>query len=179
MTNTMTIETAYHNYSSELKAYANRRLDNPAAAESIVGEAFMALIGVDGVKNMRSFLFHRVAELATRYNREGKEVDNIDRLQTSKQASDEIDYLIGFAHGRGWAQNKAEAVELERLAASTPDDWTCEDYLLGVLRPDEDIDGELGHFWDGVQGDYPARPEFLRGFAEGAIAAWEEVSALV
>jgi hypothetical protein len=115
----------------------------------------------------------------------------VERLRASKLKFDEEQYTAGERDGREWAVERAEAEELIRLAAwknQCSRDWDAmfqsddqsaygpSQNLVFAIWPEHNGDREpAGEFWEGESGnEYPA-DEYLRGFANAAIEAWEEI----
>ena len=118
----------------------------------------------------------------------------IARLRASKARSAEDDYQEGFEEGRGWAMTRAEAAELEDLAAwreqagldwelhfdrTVSDAYSPGEILVFAISPERNGDREIAReFWEGnVSSPHLSlKSEFVRGFAEGALDLWKEVS---
>jgi hypothetical protein len=116
--------------------------------------------------------------------------DVIQRLRVSKQRCQDEAYREGEECGRSWAEDTAEADQLERLERLKADsqDWdrifekdnSPAEGLATVFDPDcgkgrwtyEDD-------WKNILGDDGTsridQPAFVRGFAEGALSVWNEV----
>jgi hypothetical protein len=124
--------------------------------------------------------------------------DAVTRLRASKRTTRSGRYKDGFALGQDWAKSTAEAEELERLedfrVKCTDHEWGAffdrrkDDaygpcgHLLFVISPDSDGDRHASRtFWEETIGDELVaedlmwKGDFVRGFAEGALAVWGEV----
>lgn len=119
--------------------------------------------------------------------------DVINRLRASKQRLAAGMYRDGFEAGRSWAEQTAEADELERLADIGTERWAdmfgsadsnCaygpgELFVFTVIPAHDGDRIGASDFWSGIAGDegeaVSNNPEFVRGFAEGAYALWREV----
>ena len=123
--------------------------------------------------------------------------DVINRLRASKRKHEASQYQEGFQVGRAWAEQSAEASELMQLAAIDDEDFWKGDLGhdgLGPFNPGEAFvfiirpnsgggRPEANCFWHEeapVGGDeepevFMADPEYVRGFAAGAVELWEEV----
>jgi hypothetical protein len=99
-------------------------------------------------------------------------------------------YDSGHRHGVGWARDgDPDPGQLEKLASLRTglgdgwnayfDDPTSYEKLARQIsgRPLRDA-ARLRAFWDDVMGElemhFPANPDFLRGFAEGALSVYDE-----
>ncbi len=121
-----------------------------------------------------------------------KEIANMNevvaRLRASKRSLQSDRSKAGFAQGKAWAENYAEAVELERLEKQihaqehTSFDWnnaySSGENFAFVIAPEDDGDREVAErFWSvfdrgpELSGD----PGFVNGFAEGAMEVWDRV----
>jgi hypothetical protein len=117
----------------------------------------------------------------------------IARLRASKARFVEQEFKQGREAGRAWAMNRAEAAELERLAAfvercgldwdglfdrAGTDAYSAGERIVFAILPEDDGDRGASHcFWEMNAGDpdLAMRPEFVRGFAEGAVELWDEI----
>ncbi len=119
----------------------------------------------------------------------------IDRLRKQRLAVTAPTEREGFAAGVAWARETAGAVELERLAAvyDPGDRWdsACDRWQAGASPHtlsqrfayccDPLIAGQGGsakRFWFGAIGERAELrddPDFLTGFARGALAVWNAV----
>jgi hypothetical protein len=133
--------------------------------------------------------------------------DTIQRLKASKHKVNETRLKEGFDAGQRWAQNSAEADELERLSgfyeSCHRDSWgweglfdlpecasaysAAERIAFVILGGEHDGDrGAASDFWEEAvdweeaveRKDHPAN-EFVRGFAEGALEVWDQVKDLI
>lgn len=122
----------------------------------------------------------------------------VERLRASRVEASSEQRTDGHTVGVYWAQNKASASELERLASyrdSAGPSW--EQGLTGThtaygpgehfnmaiasVSPDAWDRSDAVDFWEEVLGDdeYEARAndaDFVIGFAMGALSVWDEVS---
>ena len=124
--------------------------------------------------------------------------DVVERLRASREESDGEFYQSGFAVGKCWAEKMASAAELEYLEACRADcgaDWqrlfdrgsnnAYAPYEWLAFTLDLETDGDRGaarDFWLNVGGDDERsheNPDFVRGFAEGALGLWYEVKDLI
>jgi hypothetical protein len=137
----------------------------------------------------------KLAEIASR--KETKVMsDVVERLRASVRNEKGESFNAGYALGREWVKNIAEAPQLKRLEAfrklmkaRSPADWVnwfefrgnhkpwFE--LVGIIRDDKNIRSvtALG-FWKVLLGEPSPKPDdgdFLRGFVEGATDLWVEV----
>jgi len=127
----------------------------------------------------------------------------VERLRASKQRAESENYQAGFSAGKDWAERDAEAADLDRLEvlkAQRDADVTCgwQDYFdptdaihldsladrlyMDIRSSDDDSPrSNARDFWKRAVGDdreaeyHLANPDFLRGFAEGALEVWREV----
>lgn len=123
----------------------------------------------------------------------------LERLRASKRRGETTDYQDGYRLGKKWAEESAEASELQRLEdlrdelESQPQhDW--DDYFdlsePRVYGPDEGLyfalHPEVGKdrraaedFWQSIAGDSVRESAnagaFLMGFTEGALDVWSSV----
>jgi len=123
----------------------------------------------------------------------------VERLRASKRQGETADHQAGYNLGKRWAEQSAEASELQHLEelrdgleAQPQDDW--DDYfseqegsaygtgenLFFAMNPEADADRQAAKdFWESVAGDslqQAANPRaFLKGFAEGALDLWLSV----
>ena len=140
----------------------------------------------------------KLAEIAAR--KEEKTMDDVvERLRASKRKMDSEEYQHGYENGRAWANDTAEAAELERLESLEEGlknqpvyGWefffdsqahpnsaysTAED-LYFALQPNdqEDRDRDAAKdFWESAAGDSELSDSYVRGFAEGALQVWRQV----
>ena len=118
----------------------------------------------------------------------------IERLRVSKRESESEDFQNGWNYGKEWAEECAEVSELKRLETWFDDQnfnecryevnegnaFDAADCLAFVLCPHDQSRSGAQEFWNSAVGDdVPrddiARPEFLRGFVEGALNVWDKV----
>ena len=162
----------------ELKARMDK-VDEPVNWSAVACRAFEAklaeIIQRRGTKNMS---------------------DVVTRLRTSKNRLSGKRYDQGFADGKTWAAETAEAEQLERLATvqvKSGNDWgrlfdsgegnaygACE-RLFFMVNPDDKGDRHAAAaFWEVVAGDdhktlAQDSDGYVRGFSDGALAVWGEV----
>jgi hypothetical protein len=133
----------------------------------------------------------KLAEIASR--KEMKDMsDVVQRLRASKATMENEDFQEGYAAGKVWAEQDADARDLTNLDAfrtRVGNDWEAcfvgsDSYSPAAHLADtitgEDLDrGDITEFWERALGAADAQKsyhgEFLRGFAEGALAVWDEV----
>ena len=120
--------------------------------------------------------------------------DVIARLRASKRRSDDAQYQAGAQAGRTWAEQQAEAEELQRL-----EDWKARcswewdrlfergvstayspgELMVFEIQPESDENRSVAEeFWEMELGDDTSLahdPMFVKGFVEGALALWEQV----
>lgn len=128
-----------------------------------------------------------------------KEQSVIERLRASKQKAESAEYQLGHDLGKRWAEQSAEASELQNLEEfrdeleaqpqydwdeffewDEPKVWGPDEDLFFAMHPEADKDRRAAEdFWERAAGDALQqslyRGVFLKGFAEGAIAVWESV----
>ncbi len=126
-----------------------------------------------------------LAEIAARKAKPMVTQDVLARLRASKAEADSDECKAGREAGTTWAQRKASAPELERLAGARlayittqpGSAFTAAEHLVEV------IDGEMSRssareFWEHAVGDdweETCTDEFVNGFKDGAIAVWNSV----
>jgi hypothetical protein len=134
----------------------------------------------------------KLAEIITRKGaRDMEEV--IQRLRASKRESDDVRYQEALEVGRDWAENQAEAVELQRLThfreenpgggeefeSSTARMSYSLEHIVAFAIGGPEVDGSLAcaqEFWESAVGeDESLDSAFLRGFVDGAVAIWYQV----
>lgn len=110
--------------------------------------------------------------------------DLISGYKAAKKASDEQAYAEGVAAGHEWATDM-DSLPYEELSNLAGNRAMLSDYdpdlvtslFVGEDEPDPYV---FRDFWDSAVGDeWPNNlfnPEFLRGFCEGALEVWDEVS---
>jgi hypothetical protein len=108
--------------------------------------------------------------------------DLISRYRAAKKTVDEQAYADGAKAGREWATD-ADSLpyeELSKLAgnrAMLSDSYDDMCFITSLFVGDH---GVISAFWESAVGDewleYVFNPEFLRGFCEGALEVWDEVS---
>ncbi|GMR20204.1 MAG: hypothetical protein BMS9Abin36_0799 [Gammaproteobacteria bacterium] len=123
----------------------------------------------------------------------------IDRLRASKLKSGNEEYQTGYKNGMEWAKGYAETVHLDMLGDLSEgiNDWEewCEsskytayspsEHLISNIVTEIDYDREMAKDqWTSILGEpenYPLewkiidKPDFLRGFTDGALAIYEKV----
>lgn len=123
----------------------------------------------------------------------------IARLRASKHKAESAEYQLGHDLGQKWADQSAEASELQRLEEfhdeledqpqygwddffewDEPKVWGPDEDLFFAMHPEADKDRRAAEdFWECAAGDALQqslyRGVFLKGFAEGAIAFWKSV----
>jgi hypothetical protein len=107
----------------------------------------------------------------------------VERLRKSKQISDEAFFAEGKQHGRMWAENHAETVQLERLEQSH-DPWSGWQFSGGgsaaaekfyfIIEPASRDYGAARDFWLHHFDEAVPEPAYIDGFAEGAMEVWTE-----
>jgi hypothetical protein len=120
--------------------------------------------------------------------------DVISRLRASKRTYENAQYQAGHEAGQAWAKDEAEAGELILLsqwkdrAGRDWDDYfatgendaygSCENFVFTIWPEHDGNRTTSEEFWEGNvpegQSDHP-EDNFVRGFAEGALAVWDEV----
>jgi hypothetical protein len=139
----------------------------------------------------------KLAEIASK--KEKLTVDDvIQRLKLSREQMESAEYKDGEAVGRDWASRRAEAAELTKLESFLAEldgepslsrgrffsdygssAFSTADHLYFALHPEEQTRDASRDFWETVLGDKELykrdSDDFLRGFAEGAEAVWDEV----
>jgi hypothetical protein len=121
--------------------------------------------------------------------------DVIDRVRAAlEKKAAELDYKEGLEAGRAWAARDADPLELlnleqhrERLgegwdAAFADVAEPAAEGLAFAIAIDAGDRGAVREFWGAALGDAAPKAKrgaFLRGFAEGALGLWDEVSAEV
>ena len=138
----------------------------------------------------------KLAEIAS--NKEKKNMsDVINRLRASKAEAEAESYRDGAKLGTAWATNTARVRELKRFARMRDDwaeCWDCGNFetdgtcawaayerVYFYLEPDDDGDRTLAkEFWEMATGEENEHnlmdADFLRGFVEGSLTVWDEVS---
>ncbi len=110
----------------------------------------------------------------------------IERLRESKSIHGDEMRRLGAQDGKAWAEEHAEAHELERLAdrladfRNDPSIDSKVDYLTWALCPADDVSAEMQFFKDVVSGDeatehYAFSIDYLESFAEAACEVWHAV----
>lgn len=108
----------------------------------------------------------------------------IAAYKASKRAADEQSYNEGVEAGRDWATSDVVPyIELRALAGNRAIlghsyDF---DYIMELILGSDVDDGYVVRdFWESAIGDdwteSALNPEFLRGFCEGALEVWDDVS---
>lgn len=140
----------------------------------------------------------KVAEIITK--RKAKDMtDVIARLRASKRKHEDHTYELGHSAGKDWARNQAEVPELQRLESLhdqyghthewdlifSSDDTSA--YGVGegfyfTIQPNDNGDRQAAEeFWQANTGgddrgrELMSDDSYVRGFAEGALAVWDEV----
>jgi hypothetical protein len=132
----------------------------------------------------------KLAEIAAKKVR--KEMsDVIQRLRASKRRAEDEESQQGYEDGRQWAEDRAEAEQLERLDDLVRgSDWdrffdgdsaySWGDHLVWVMDADEHGGRyRTKEFWETVAGDndykLSSNEAYIRGFADGALSVWDAV----
>jgi hypothetical protein len=115
------------------------------------------------------------------------------RLGASKESAERESFAAGFDAGKEWANDHAEAPQLERLAdfRDRARDWESvfsgaglsafsleERFAFELLSEEARTRGDAQDFWlDAMPWDRPPNNDgdWLRGFAEGALDVWERL----
>jgi hypothetical protein len=132
---------------------------------------------------------HKLAELIKQRGSKNM-TDVVNRLRASKQKLENKQYQDGYAAGREWAKDTAEAQELinleynrDQLAEAWDDWWQSPPrpaswrFLACLAKGNyHGSNSDVRSFWEhhGFEEDEPAT-DFVRGFAEGALSVWSEV----
>lgn len=119
-------------------------------------------------------------------------MSTIERLRASKQQLRSEQFMEGERFGREWANRSAEYAQLKRLSKlrDTVEDWdewfvedetgvygVCE-LLVEAIEPPGEFNRQVAaDFWkDALDGEGPEEdPDFVQGFAEGALAVFDSV----
>ena len=132
----------------------------------------------------------RLGEIKQQQNRKEKKPDlmnTINRLRKSKAAHDGEQYTSGKTAGREWAQDVAEAPQLERLEEYNNDlgrsfrqplhGENIARELASVIENDQGLSwNDVTNFWERSAGvETLPNGEYLGGFVDGAIGLWQEV----
>lgn len=122
------------------------------------------------------------AELANLERQRGDQTAAIARLRGSRLENEQYDLIEGRAHGRVWAEQRAEYRALKRLAKGAhqyknawdhPWEWLCKAVDPQGLFTDK----ELGaHLFADECSDRLEYETYLQSFIEGAIEAWTELA---
>jgi hypothetical protein len=118
----------------------------------------------------------------------------IDRLRASKRKFENEQYQAGHEAGQDWAKDEAEAGELICLSNARHQigtDWddhfsdnevrsaySASELFTFIVWPEHDGDrSSADDFWErrGFEGDHPVG-EYVRGFSDGALSIWDQVS---
>lgn len=124
--------------------------------------------------------------------------DVIARLRASKQEVDSAEFNEGFEAGQEWAKETATFAELrnlcrlrEQLGNDRSRSWKeffdsttgssaygIDERLYCELHPEDEDRGGSSEFWEGMVGDEPScqSDEWVRGFAEGALAIFDQIA---
>lgn len=122
----------------------------------------------------------------------------IERIRQSKKGYEELMYQEGELAGQRWAKDKADFIELKRLADHVS--WLPPCGFEDMIRPQDDVftgansvcdvikgyvypqyvpSEDVDLFWMGdaqASSEMMDHPEFLRGFVEGALSIWNQVN---
>jgi hypothetical protein len=125
-------------------------------------------------------------------------LDVVARLRASKRQGEDSRYQEGHEAGRAWAEEKAEARELELLevcrhqigcqwgAVFDPDrlggGLPAGEWIYYTMHPNhKDEDDKAMDYWEEVRSRWDDHRDvyyddvFMKGFVEGAIELWKEV----
>lgn len=136
----------------------------------------------------------KLGEIASRKETK-KMTDVIQRLRASRMKGDSESKRLGREAGQYWAKDRAEAHELERLKRFCERgeieyggvlDWLAVgnsafppgEVLFYAIFPEHDKDRDYSlEFWEKYSDgeDVAVDASFVAGFAEGAVAIWEQV----
>jgi hypothetical protein len=139
----------------------------------------------------------KLAEIATKKERKSM-TDVVQRLRASKVRAQGKVYQEGYTAGRRWASEIAAAAELERMAEKRdelykagPNEWDrwfksdAPGYDLLQAIAEKRIKDNAGPFmqhyelfWGqiiGIDDRTRGLPDYVRGFAEGALEVWDAV----
>jgi hypothetical protein len=119
--------------------------------------------------------------------------DVIARLRESKQKQTEQEYQDGFEMGQEWARWNAEARELGNLQAvkaggnwdrafvdtKTPGQNSLHAFIDAIDPEIPDGGFSVAEFWLEHVVDSVLNANVVRGFADGSLAVWDEVKALI
>jgi hypothetical protein len=120
---------------------------------------------------------------------QGKMNTVIERLRSSKAKADAQERVAGHSAGRKWAMEDADYGELVRVvewSRENGDAWDgvewnapfgAAGWLYAAIEDDgRPLNDDVEAFWESVaQSDSPT-DEFVRGFVEGVVEVWDEVS---
>jgi hypothetical protein len=136
----------------------------------------------------------KLAEIAAK--KEQKSMDDvITRLRASMRRVEDEQYRQGTQCGREWVEDRAEAndlIRLERWKARVGWEWdqlfsrddqnnaySMAELLVFEIWPEDDGDRSTAQsFWEEALGDDTSAvddPQFVKGFAEGALELWDEI----
>lgn len=117
--------------------------------------------------------------------------DVVQRLRASKLAEASESRKVGHEDGRAWAMNVAESGQLKRLAVSRDRSgvaweagwagagtaYSPSELFYFVIEPDDDKDRNAAEEFSGehMSEGYECEPEYVIGFADGALEIWNEV----
>ncbi len=110
----------------------------------------------------------------------------IDLIRASQEASQKEDFADGEVAGRRWAADRAEQVELERLAEAIYYDYAelgsihengpLAAVSYNLIQPDSTY-AEAREFWETYGPEnHPPSCAFIHGFIKGAVDLWYEVA---
>jgi hypothetical protein len=140
----------------------------------------------------------KLAEIAAKKETKTME-DVIQRLRGSLRQHESETYKEGYEFGQEWAQKTAEAGELKRLERAIDQhqrNWEetfevfegqsggvpARGWVYSLIWPaDTEFDKE-DDFWGAAIGDDLSpvdEPQFVRGFAEGAVDIWRQLKSRV
>jgi hypothetical protein len=116
----------------------------------------------------------------------------VARLRASKSRVGDEQYNVGLEAGQEWASTEAEADELMRIGrwrgSVSGDEWdwqfaTPENSAYGagerfvfMVWPEHDGDRQMANeFWERQGYEEHPLDKFVHGFADGALAVWNQV----
>jgi hypothetical protein len=125
------------------------------------------------------------AELANLEQQRGDQTAAIARLRASRLENEQYDLVDGKAHGRAWAEQRADYRALKRLAKGVSQYKNAQDHpwewLCHAVDPQGLVtDAELGaHLFNDGCSDRLEYKTYLGAFVEGAIETWKELAPYV